>query len=69
MTSEEENTFRALKGEELLVTSRWCWWGFHKWTKWAERKHHKDWREEYVIMMKHCIHCNDFKERKKYLKT
>lgn len=35
MTDEEENTWRALQGKDILV-SRKCWWGWHQWTKWNE---------------------------------
>jgi len=34
--NEKLNTFRALKEEDLLVTSRWCRFGWHSWTKYRE---------------------------------
>lgn len=68
MSVESENTFRALKDEPLIVTSKWCWWGFHKWTMWDNSRQNKDYHEVWVIQRKTCIHCNDFKERKKFLK-
>lgn len=65
MTSEEENTFRALKGENLLVTSFWCRLGLHRWTKWEVVLDREGWGNSYVIQRKTCVHCNDFTERKK----
>lgn len=69
MTSEEENTFRILKDEDPIVTSKWCFWGFHKWTKWDNTNRHNNYKEAWIVQKKVCIHCNDFKERKKYLKS
>lgn len=40
MTDDQENTWRALQGKDLLV-SRKCWWGWHKWTKWSEKGREK----------------------------
>jgi hypothetical protein len=68
MTPEEENTFRVLKDEDPIVTSMWCWWGLHKWTKWDNSNQSRDYRDSWVIQRKTCVHCNDFKERKKFLK-
>jgi hypothetical protein len=36
MSPEKENTFRALKDEPLLMTSIWCRFGIHKWTRYSE---------------------------------
>jgi len=36
MSPEKENTFRALKDEPLLMTSFWCKFGIHKWTRYTE---------------------------------
>lgn len=36
MSPEKENTFRALKDEPLLVTSFFCRFGIHKWTKYGD---------------------------------
>ena len=69
MTSEEENTFRILKDEEPIITSKWCFWGFHKWTKWNNTKRNENYREAWIIQTKVCVHCNDFKERKRILKS
>lgn len=67
MSVEEDNTFRALKGDRLLVSSWWCKWGFHKWTKWDNSNRVKTYVDEYIVQKKECAHCGDFKERKKYL--
>lgn len=34
--NEAENTARILKEQPLLVTSRWCYFGFHKWERWSK---------------------------------
>ena len=68
MTPDEENTFRILKDEEPIVTSRWCSFGIHKWTKWDNTNRRENYREAWVVQTKTCVHCNDFKERKKFFK-
>lgn len=65
--NEEENTFRVLKGDDPLVTSRWCSFGFHKWTKWDNTKEVRTYKGNYIVQVKKCAHCADFKERKKHL--
>lgn len=69
MDVEKENTFRALKDEDLIGTSRWCSFGFHKWTMWnngnAQRNVYGD---TYLIQQRICVHCNDFEQRRKGLK-
>lgn len=69
MSVEEDNTFRVLKGDDPLISSRWCWWGIHTWTKWNNEKVVKTYHDSYVIQRKECAHCGDFTERKKTLKT
>jgi hypothetical protein len=34
--NEKQNTFRVLKDEVPLVSSIWCYLGFHNWTKWND---------------------------------
>lgn len=34
----KENTFRALKGEEMFVDRWQCRFGWHRWGKWGEIK-------------------------------
>lgn len=60
MNDEKENTFRALKDEPLLVTSRWCKWGFHKWTRWAilnDKKQKSEMGYTVIELQRYCIHC------------
>lgn len=67
MTPEEENTFRTLKNQLPLVTSKWCKFGIHVWTKWhhgveAEiRDPTTSTRKRYSLipMNRYCVHCND----------
>lgn len=35
MNIEHENTIRALRDEQPLITNRWCHWGFHRWEQWS----------------------------------
>jgi hypothetical protein len=34
--NESENTMRALAEKPLLVKSRWCLVGWHRWTQWGK---------------------------------
>ena len=62
---EKENTYRQLKGEEPIVTSRWCNWGFHKWTQWqilpdsGTLEKSKKQIDGFVVyeLYRYCIHC------------
>ena len=64
MSPEKENTFRALKDEPLLMTSHWCKFGIHKWTRYTDPV--RIGRNEiatsayYAIMRqeKRCVHYN-----------
>lgn len=68
MSPEKENTFRALKDEPLLMTSHWCKFGIHKWTKYNEpvklgTKYVVgivSYTGYYALMSqeRRCIHCN-----------
>lgn len=62
MTPEEENTFRALKDQGLLVTSKWCNFGFHTWTRWrlGEVKNGYNGATNFYSQELHrmCIHCD-----------
>lgn len=33
LTNDQENVWRTLK-DEPHIASKWCRWGFHRWTKW-----------------------------------
>jgi hypothetical protein len=67
VATEEENTLRILKDLAPLVTSKWCWWGFHTWTKWDNSHEVHNFKGDWIIQKKFCAHCSDFKERKKNL--
>lgn len=69
MSPEKENTFRALKDEPLLMTSIWCRFGIHKWTRYSEpSKRGTTYVHDslfsrpgyYAIMIqeKRCVNCN-----------
>ena len=57
--NEKENTFRRLTEEPLLVTSFWCSFGWHKWTKYREPEKVKD-SYAYIltIQSRRCGSCN-----------
>jgi hypothetical protein len=69
VNAEKENTFRALRDQDLLVTSKWCKFGFHRWTKW--RRHSASPSLEYrnggycrkYVFERYCVHC-DYVERR-----
>lgn len=63
MSPEEENTFRALKDEPLLMTSFWCKFGIHRWTKYTDpvKVGLKYRYSSYYLILrqeKRCVHCN-----------
>ena len=72
MSPEKENTFRALRDEPLLMTSFWCIFGIHKWTRYTDSErvgltykngaYHAVMRQE-----KRCVHCNIPAHRVHYL--
>lgn len=69
MDADKENTLRALKDQDLIVTSRWCWWGIHTWTKWKIVRATDVFfqggnRYRNIIQEKTCVHCNTIARRK-----
>lgn len=65
MNAEQENTFRSLKEQDLLVTSSWCWLGFHKWTKWREPVKMTDYKSRSgfkYYQERRCAHCNKYED-------
>lgn len=61
MNAEKENTFRALRDEDLIVTSFWCRFGIHRWTKWREPTLLvKDGYRKFMKQERRCAHCNQF---------
>jgi len=63
--NEVENTARILKGQDLLVTSFWCRFGWHSWTKWGT-PYQVDKRSDKFVQSKSCSHCNEYRIRKAY---
>lgn len=59
MNSEEENTFRALREEPLLVTRFWCRFGFHRWTKWSHPIP-KFSGSSYARQERECVGCGEY---------
>lgn len=58
MNADKENTFRALRDEDLLVTFWGCRWGIHKWTKYREPEHIKESYYDVVQQQRRCGSCN-----------
>ena len=58
MNAAKENTFRALREEELLVTFWGCRFGIHKWTKYREPDIVREGRYEYQRPERRCGFCN-----------
>jgi hypothetical protein len=76
MSPEKENTFRALRDEPLLMTSVFCRFGIHKWTKYQDPyKAGTKYRPSaipggyYGVYLQHrsCVNCNQDDHRKLYL--
>lgn len=64
MNVAKENTFRALKDQELLATHQWwCRFGIHAWHQWKEpvktRRGAYDFIEQYRV----CGHCGKAERR------
>ena len=55
--NEAENTMRALRDEELLATGRFCWAGWHKWTKYSEARHRKEGGYDIDYQVRKCSDC------------
>lgn len=56
--NEKLNTFRALKEEDLLVTSRWCRFGWHMWTKYREPERVRSGIYTVTRQTRRCGSCN-----------
>jgi hypothetical protein len=72
MDLEKENTFRILREQDLLISSKWCIFGFHKWTKWRIQSHgsipiNYSPRRILYIFEKKCINCNYIKRERRHL--
>lgn len=59
MNAVKENTFRTLKGKELLMTSLWCRFGWHNWTKYNEPEEARDSTfVKLTVQTRRCGSCN-----------
>ena len=58
MNADKENTFRALRDEDLLVTFWGCRFGFHKWTKYREPDNIREGYYDVVQQTRRCGSCN-----------
>jgi hypothetical protein len=57
--NEVENTARILADKPLLVTSRWCAFGIHNWTKWGKPQHRKEGGYEVDYQTRACDSCGE----------
>lgn len=60
MGAEKENVFRTLREEDLLVTSKLCRFGWHKWTKYREPESVRESYYSVVHQERRCGSCNKF---------
>lgn len=73
MNAEKENTFRALRDEELLVTSKWCRFGIHRWTKWRANTCESSITYRfgnlgrYYVFNRKCVHCNYIDQSRRWM--
>lgn len=58
--NEHLNTLRRLEDKPLLIESRWCIIGLHKWVKWKDPMKF----EGKFIQSRFCIYCNKAQIRK-----
>ena len=56
--NEKENTFRTLKDQPLAVSSLWCYFGVHNWSKYTEVMKRVEGGYHIDYQTRHCIHCN-----------
>ena len=65
--NEARNTFNTLNNRRPLITSFWCFLGWHRWQKWSDV--HETNQIGYHTLMetiqdRYCDHCNQY-ERKR----
>ncbi len=60
--NEKLNTFRALQELPPAVTSFWCRFNIHNWTKWGavESSNSSIWARQHRF----CVHCNTVDQKK-----
>lgn len=54
------NTARALKDQPPLVSSIWCYFGLHNYTKWGQPTK----EGIYYVQNRGCVNCGKFQRRK-----
>jgi len=76
MTEDQENTWRALKDQDLLRTSFSCSLGFHTWTKWKEigrviknGQYSFSIKTKLIELESHCVRCNNITSKILKFKT
>jgi hypothetical protein len=60
--NEKTNTWRALQDLPPVVTSFWCRFHWHNWTKWSDVQSSNStiWAQQH----RYCIHCNSVDEKR-----
>jgi hypothetical protein len=60
--NEKLNTFRTLQDLPPAVTSFWCRFNWHTWTKWSavEHNNHSIWARQ----NRYCVHCYALQQKK-----
>lgn len=61
--NEKLNTWRKLQDLPLAVTSFWCRFNLHTWTKWSEPIDPN--RSIFIIQTRSCVHCNKLNTSRK----
>lgn len=64
--NEKQNTFNSMADRPLLMTSRWCKWGFHNWQKWGEVKAWKrnSFDDPKFFQARYCDSCHVYDSRR-----
>ena len=57
--NEKTNTMRLLAGQNPLITSIWCRFGWHNWTQWSETFI----ESKSCYQDSFCAHCNKRRAR------
>lgn len=58
MNADKENTFRALREEELFVNFWGCRWGLHRWTKYRDPEQIREGYYDMIVQKRSCGCCN-----------
>lgn len=64
MNVDKENTFRALKDQDLFATRQWwCRFGIHTWLKWGPPIKNRRGAYDYVEQFRECGCCGHVERR------